>query len=79
MKFFSPFKKSNLTFKNIDYDEYYTTRDPDLLASNFTTNLAILAASWRHLLGRPLCVLLATHSLLGNFIFPASQSHPFYT
>lgn len=53
--------------KNFDYDEYYTTRDPDLLASNFVSNLAFLSNSWSHLLGRPTMCLLATHSFLGNF------------
>ncbi|XP_070508631.1 probable phosphorylase b kinase regulatory subunit alpha [Chironomus tepperi] len=51
------------TPQNIDYDEYYTTRDPDLLASNFTNNLAFLAQSWSHTLGRPLHVL-TIHSFL---------------
>lgn len=51
--------------KNFDYDEYYTTRDPDLLASNFVSNLAFLSNSWSQL-GRPTVSLLATQSLLGN-------------
>lgn len=53
--------------KNFDYDEYYTNRDPDLLASNFVSNLAFLSNSWSHLLGRPTICLLATHLFLGKF------------
>lgn len=56
-----------ILFKNFDYDEYYTTRDPDLLASNFMSNLAILSNSWSHLLGRPTICMQVTHSLLGKF------------
>uniref|UniRef100_A0A1A9X0B4 Phosphorylase b kinase regulatory subunit n=1 Tax=Glossina brevipalpis TaxID=37001 RepID=A0A1A9X0B4_9MUSC len=50
--------------QHIDYEEYYTTRDPDLLASNFTTNLAFLTNNWRHMLGRPTITLMATHYML---------------
>lgn len=42
------------------------TRDPDLLASSFMTNIAFLSNSWNHLLGRPTITLLATNTLLGN-------------
>lgn len=60
--------------QHIDYEEYYTTRDPDLLASNFTTNLAFLTNNWRHMLGRPTITLMATHYMLGNYIYqPHSQ------
>uniref|UniRef100_Q1RL11 Phosphorylase b kinase regulatory subunit n=1 Tax=Drosophila melanogaster TaxID=7227 RepID=Q1RL11_DROME len=55
------------TPQHIDYEEYYTTRDPDLLASNFTTNLAFLTNNWRHMLGRPTITLMATHYMLGNY------------
>lgn len=52
----------------IDYEEYYTSRDPALLASNFTTNLAFLTNNWRHMLGRPTITLMATHYLMGNYL-----------
>lgn len=55
--------------QNFDFEEYYTTRDPDLLASNFTTNLAFLTNNWRHMLGRPTITLMATQYLLGNKFF----------
>lgn len=54
--------------KNQDFEEYYTTRDPALLASNFTWQLAFLTNNWRHMLGRPTITLMATHYLLGNSI-----------
>ncbi|KAL9883554.1 putative phosphorylase b kinase regulatory subunit alpha isoform 5-T5 [Glossina fuscipes fuscipes] len=54
------------TPQHIDYEEYYTTRDPDLLASNFTTNLAFLTNNWRHMLGRPTITLMATHYMLAD-------------
>lgn len=52
--------------QNFDYEEYYTSRDPALLASNFTANLAFLGMSWKQMLGRPTITLLATQYLLGN-------------
>lgn len=58
---------SHPNIQNFDYEEYYTTRDPALLASNFTTNLAFLTNNWRHMLGRPTITLMATHYLLGKF------------
>ena len=56
------------THQIFDHDEYYTSRDPALLASNFTDILAFLSYSWRHLLGRPTITLMATHWLLGNYV-----------
>jgi phosphorylase kinase alpha/beta subunit len=61
------------TPQNFDYDEYYTTRDPDLLASNFTSNLAFLSNSWNHLLGRPTICLQMTHSLLDQNRIPLAM------
>ncbi|XP_055682878.1 probable phosphorylase b kinase regulatory subunit alpha isoform X3 [Lutzomyia longipalpis] len=61
------------TPQNIDYEEYYTTRDPALLASNFTTNLAFLTNSWRHMLGRPTITLMATHYLLDQNKIPLAM------
>ncbi|XP_036320032.1 probable phosphorylase b kinase regulatory subunit alpha, partial [Rhagoletis pomonella] len=59
--------------QNIDYEEYYTTRDPDLLASNFTTNLAFLTNNWRHMLGRPTITLMATHYMLDQDKIPLAM------
>ncbi|XP_003437073.2 probable phosphorylase b kinase regulatory subunit alpha isoform X3 [Anopheles gambiae] len=56
-----------------DHDEYYTSRDPALLASNFTDILAFLSYSWRHLLGRPTITLMATHWLLDNNKVPLAM------
>lgn len=52
--------------QSIDYEEYYTNRDPALLVSNFTTNLAFLTNNWRHMLGRPTITLISGHYLLGK-------------
>uniref|UniRef100_U5EXU1 Phosphorylase b kinase regulatory subunit n=1 Tax=Corethrella appendiculata TaxID=1370023 RepID=U5EXU1_9DIPT len=61
------------TPQNIDHEEYYTSRDPALLASDFTANLAFLSYSWRHLLGRPTITLMATHYLLDNNKVPLAM------
>ncbi|XP_037921796.1 probable phosphorylase b kinase regulatory subunit alpha isoform X2 [Hermetia illucens] len=61
------------TPQNFDYEEYYTTRDPDLLASNFTTNLAFLTNNWRHMLGRPTITLMATHYMLDQNRVPLAM------
>ncbi|XP_067642160.1 probable phosphorylase b kinase regulatory subunit alpha isoform X6 [Eurosta solidaginis] len=61
------------TPQNIDFEEYYTTRDPDLLASNFTTNLAFLTNNWRHMLGRPTITLMATHYMLDHDRIPLAM------
>ncbi|XP_068159921.1 probable phosphorylase b kinase regulatory subunit alpha isoform X6 [Drosophila tropicalis] len=61
------------TPQHIDYEEYYTTRDPDLLASNFTTNLAFLTNNWRHMLGRPTITLMATHYMLDQDRIPLAM------
>ncbi|XP_069966787.1 probable phosphorylase b kinase regulatory subunit alpha isoform X3 [Bactrocera oleae] len=61
------------TPQNIDFEEYYTTRDPDLLASNFTTNLAFLTNNWRHMLGRPTITLMATHYMLDQDKIPLAM------
>uniref|UniRef100_A0A182UHF5 Phosphorylase b kinase regulatory subunit n=1 Tax=Anopheles melas TaxID=34690 RepID=A0A182UHF5_9DIPT len=63
-----------LVLKTIfDHDEYYTSRDPALLASNFTDILAFLSYSWRHLLGRPTITLMATNWLLDNNKVPLAM------
>ncbi|EDW65786.2 uncharacterized protein Dvir_GJ18703 [Drosophila virilis] len=59
--------------QHIDYEEYYTTRDPDLLASNFTTNLGFLTNNWRHMLGRPTITLMATHYMLDQDKIPLAM------
>ncbi|XP_032296038.1 probable phosphorylase b kinase regulatory subunit alpha isoform X9 [Drosophila virilis] len=61
------------TPQHIDYEEYYTTRDPDLLASNFTTNLGFLTNNWRHMLGRPTITLMATHYMLDQDKIPLAM------
>ncbi|XP_063707361.1 probable phosphorylase b kinase regulatory subunit alpha isoform X2 [Culicoides brevitarsis] len=61
------------TPQNFDYEEYYTTRDPDLLAYNFTAIVAFLSMNWRHLLGRPTITLMATHSLLDQGRVPLAM------
>lgn len=70
----APHKTPTTTnWQSIDYEEYYTNRDPALLVSNFTANLAFLANNWRHMLGRPTITLISGHYLLGKFksaIFP---------
>jgi hypothetical protein len=42
------------------------SRDPALLASTFTANVAFLGMSWKQMLGRPTITLLATQYLLGK-------------
>lgn len=44
------------------------SRDPALLASTFTANVAFLGMSWKQMLGRPTITLLATQYLLGKLI-----------
>ncbi|XP_055604026.1 probable phosphorylase b kinase regulatory subunit alpha isoform X3 [Uranotaenia lowii] len=56
-----------------DHDEYYTSRDPALLVSNFMDVLAFLSISWRHLLGRPTITLTATHWLIDNNKVPLAM------
>ncbi|XP_058445149.1 probable phosphorylase b kinase regulatory subunit alpha isoform X3 [Malaya genurostris] len=56
-----------------DYDEYYTSRDPALLVSNFMDVLAFLSISWHHLLGRPTITLTATHWLIDNNKVPLAM------
>ncbi|CAG9090189.1 unnamed protein product [Plutella xylostella] len=58
------------TPQNFDYEEYYMSRDPALLASTFTANVAFLGMSWRHMLGRPTITLLATQYLLDHGKIP---------
>ncbi|XP_026313784.1 probable phosphorylase b kinase regulatory subunit alpha isoform X12 [Hyposmocoma kahamanoa] len=52
------------TPQNFDYEEYYMSRDPALLASTFMANVAFLGMSWKQMLGRPTITLLATQYLL---------------
>ncbi|CAH2063466.1 unnamed protein product, partial [Iphiclides podalirius] len=54
------------TPQNFDYEEYYMSRDPALLASTFTTNVAFLGMSWKQMLGRPTITLLR-HSVPVRF------------
>ncbi|XP_055522967.1 probable phosphorylase b kinase regulatory subunit alpha isoform X4 [Wyeomyia smithii] len=56
-----------------DYDEYYTSRDPALLVSNFMDVLAFLSISWHHLLGRPTITLTANHWLIDNNKVPLAM------
>ncbi|XP_069355345.1 probable phosphorylase b kinase regulatory subunit alpha isoform X6 [Maniola hyperantus] len=61
------------TPQNFDYEEYYMTRDPALLASTFTANVAFLGMSWKQMLGRPTITLLATHYLLDQGKIPMAM------
>ncbi|KAG4068027.1 hypothetical protein HA402_010713 [Bradysia odoriphaga] len=61
------------TPQNFDFEEYYTSRDPSLLASNFTNQLAFLANNWRHMLGRPTITLMATENLLDQNRVPLAM------
>ncbi|CAG4940407.1 unnamed protein product [Colias eurytheme] len=61
------------TPQNFDYEEYYMTRDPDLLASTFTANVAFLGMSWKQMLGRPTITLLATQYLLDHGKIPMAM------
>ncbi|CAK1551687.1 unnamed protein product [Leptosia nina] len=61
------------TPQNFDYEEYYMTRDPALLASTFTANVAFLGMSWKQMLGRPTITLLATQYLLDHGKIPMAM------
>ncbi|XP_052737925.1 probable phosphorylase b kinase regulatory subunit alpha isoform X1 [Bicyclus anynana] len=61
------------TPQNFDYEEYYMTRDPALLASTFTANVAFLGMSWKQMLGRPTITLLATQYLLDQGKIPMAM------
>ncbi|GBP17036.1 Probable phosphorylase b kinase regulatory subunit alpha [Eumeta japonica] len=61
------------TPQNFDYEEYYMSRDPALLASTFTTNVAFLGMSWKQMLGRPTITLLATQYLLDQGKVPMAM------
>ncbi|XP_032511701.2 probable phosphorylase b kinase regulatory subunit alpha isoform X2 [Danaus plexippus] len=61
------------TPQNFDYEEYYMTRDPALLASTFTANVAFLGMSWTQMLGRPTVTLLATQYLLDQGKIPMAM------
>ncbi|XP_050362839.1 probable phosphorylase b kinase regulatory subunit alpha isoform X2 [Nymphalis io] len=61
------------TPQNFDYEEYYMTRDPALLASTFTANVAFLGMSWKQMLGRPTITLLATQYLLDQGRIPMAM------
>ncbi|XP_062699939.1 probable phosphorylase b kinase regulatory subunit alpha isoform X5 [Aedes albopictus] len=56
-----------------DHDEYYMSRDPSLLVSNFMDILAFLSISWHHLLGRPTITLTATNWLVENNKVPLAM------
>ncbi|XP_068628215.1 probable phosphorylase b kinase regulatory subunit alpha [Battus philenor] len=61
------------TPQNFDYEEYYMSRDPALLASTFTANVAFLGMSWKQMLGRPTITLLATQYLLDQGRIPMAM------
>ncbi|XP_072942269.1 probable phosphorylase b kinase regulatory subunit alpha isoform X1 [Epargyreus clarus] len=61
------------TPQNFDYEEYYMSRDPALLASTFTANVAFLGMSWKQMLGRPTITLLATQYLLDQGKIPMAM------
>lgn len=61
------------TPQNFDYEEYYMSRDPALLASTFMANVAFLGMSWKQMLGRPTITLLATQYLLDQGRIPMAM------
>ncbi|CAB3225024.1 unnamed protein product [Arctia plantaginis] len=61
------------TPQNFDYEEYYMSRDPALLASTFMANVAFLGMSWKQMLGRPTLTLLATQYLLDQGKIPMAM------
>ncbi|XP_026765001.2 probable phosphorylase b kinase regulatory subunit alpha isoform X1 [Galleria mellonella] len=61
------------TPQNFDYEEYYMSRDPALLASTFMANVAFLGMSWKQMLGRPTITLLATQYLLDQGKIPMAM------
>lgn len=61
------------TPQNFDYEEYYMSRDPALLASTFMANVAFLGMSWKQMLGRPTITLLATQYLLDQGKVPMAM------
>lgn len=52
--------------QNVDLDQYYTINDMDLLANNFSSDLAFLTMNWRHMLGRPTFTMIAHAGMIGN-------------
>jgi hypothetical protein len=52
--------------QNVDLDQYYTINDMDLLANNFSSDLAFLTMNWRHMLGRPTFTMIAHTGMIGN-------------
>ncbi|XP_031338825.1 probable phosphorylase b kinase regulatory subunit alpha isoform X4 [Photinus pyralis] len=61
------------TPQSFDMEEYYTSHDSGLLADKFTTNLAFLTMNWRHMLGRPIIILLASGHVLENGKIPLAM------
>ena len=55
--------------QNTDLEWYYTMNDMDLLANNFSSDLAFLTMNWRYMLGRPTVTMIAHAGLMGNICF----------
>lgn len=50
----------------MDLEQYYMRTDVEFLANNIMMDLAFLAMNWRHMLGRPTYVIVASELFDGN-------------
>ncbi|KAG8296765.1 Phosphorylase b kinase regulatory subunit alpha [Homalodisca vitripennis] len=49
--------------KTVDLEQYYMSTDVEFLANNIMMDIAFLAMNWRHMLGRPTYVIVASDFL----------------
>lgn len=52
--------------QTMDLEQYYMRTDVEFLANNIMMDLAFLAMNWRHMLGRPTYVIVASELFDGN-------------
>ncbi|KAL3267411.1 hypothetical protein HHI36_011540 [Cryptolaemus montrouzieri] len=61
------------TPQNFDMDEYYTSYDSALLVDKIMTHFAFLSMNWKHMLGRPTIILVATQNHLDDGRIPLAM------
>lgn len=55
-----------VSVQTMDLEQYYMRTDVEFLANNIMMDLAFLAMNWRHMLGRPTYVIVASELFDGN-------------
>lgn len=66
--------------QTVDLEQYYMTTDTEFLANNIMMDIAFLTMNWRHMLGRPTYIIVASASLDGkkdHFYFVRDLSIPY--